>query len=247
MISRPRLLLVLSAAVACTSACASKTSAPAPPAVSAPTPAARLPGASCLARGIDPRDMEPLGPRLRDFYQYANGGWMKTNPIPPDRPSGAPSTSSRSATATASPDPRERGEEHVRGERLGRAEDRRLLRELHGRGGDRGAGREPLKPRVRRGSTAISTSPTSRRDRARSRRSASTPSSSSASEQDRKKRTDVIATAVQGGLGLPDRDYYTEADDASKKLREPVRRARDEDVRAPRRDADRRRRRTPRR
>ena len=30
----------------------------------------------------------------------------------------------------------------------------------------------------------------------------------------------VIAQAFQGGLGMPDRDYYTKDDDASKKLRD---------------------------
>src|SRR5438128_12617913 len=30
----------------------------------------------------------------------------------------------------------------------------------------------------------------------------------------------VIAQAYQGGLGMPDRDYYTKTDDASKKLRD---------------------------
>ena len=40
------------------------------------------------------------------------------------------------------------------------------------------------------------------------------------SRQDAKDSTQVIATAVQGGLGLPDRDYYTRDDDKSKKLRD---------------------------
>ena len=44
------------------------------------------------------------------------------------------------------------------------------------------------------------------------------------SEQDRKKSTDVIATAVQGGLGLPDRDYYTKTDEASQQVARAVRR-----------------------
>src|SRR5580704_10300933 len=38
-----------------------------------------------------------------------------------------------------------------------------------------------------------------------------------------KDRNDVlkeIAQAGQGGLGLPDRDYYTKTDDASKKIRD---------------------------
>jgi putative endopeptidase len=40
------------------------------------------------------------------------------------------------------------------------------------------------------------------------------------SGQDDKNSTMVIAHAVQGGLGMPDRDYYTKDDAASKKLRE---------------------------
>src|SRR5438132_998211 len=40
------------------------------------------------------------------------------------------------------------------------------------------------------------------------------------SGQDDKDSTREIAQAVQGGLGMPDRDYYTKDDDASKKLRD---------------------------
>jgi putative endopeptidase len=40
------------------------------------------------------------------------------------------------------------------------------------------------------------------------------------SGQDDKNSTMVIAQAYQGGLGLPDRDYYTKDDEASKKLRD---------------------------
>ena len=39
------------------------------------------------------------------------------------------------------------------------------------------------------------------------------------SEEDRKNSSQVIAAALQGGLGLPDRDYYTKTDDESKELR----------------------------
>ena len=37
--------------------------------------------------------------------------------------------------------------------------------------------------------------------------------------QDAKKTTDMIAHVQQGGLGLPDRDYYTKEDDKSKEMR----------------------------
>jgi predicted metalloendopeptidase len=40
------------------------------------------------------------------------------------------------------------------------------------------------------------------------------------SGQDDKESTMVIAQAFQGGLGMPDRDYYTKEDEASKKLRD---------------------------
>lgn len=40
------------------------------------------------------------------------------------------------------------------------------------------------------------------------------------SGQDDKDSTHEIAQAAQGGLGLPDRDYYTKTDEASKKLRD---------------------------
>src|SRR6202011_6078099 len=40
------------------------------------------------------------------------------------------------------------------------------------------------------------------------------------SGQDDKDSTREIAQAVQGGLGMPDRDYYTKDDDSSKKLRD---------------------------
>ncbi len=40
------------------------------------------------------------------------------------------------------------------------------------------------------------------------------------SSSDSKDSTHEIAQAVQGGLGLPDRDYYTKTDEASKKLRD---------------------------
>jgi len=40
------------------------------------------------------------------------------------------------------------------------------------------------------------------------------------SSQDDKDSTREIAQAVQGGLGMPDRDYYTKTDDASQKMRD---------------------------
>ena len=51
-----------------------------------------------------------------------------------------------------------------------------------------------------------------------------------------------IANTDQGGLGLPDRDYYLKTDAKSVELRNGYRRPRAENVRTPRRQARARRR-----
>ena len=35
--------------------------------------------------GLNPADMNPSVSACTDFNQYANGGWLKGNPIPPDQ------------------------------------------------------------------------------------------------------------------------------------------------------------------
>ena len=67
--------------------CQSAAPAPSGPAravVPAVAPAASGRPAS---RGLDPGDMDPSAPPCGDFYQYADGGWLKKNPIPADYPS----------------------------------------------------------------------------------------------------------------------------------------------------------------
>src|SRR5690242_1996703 len=40
-------------------------------------------GAPANERGLDPRNFDPAASACKDFFQYANGGWLKSNPIPP--------------------------------------------------------------------------------------------------------------------------------------------------------------------
>jgi len=39
------------------------------------------------AQALDRRDLDPKTPACRDFYQYANGGWLAVTPVPPGRDS----------------------------------------------------------------------------------------------------------------------------------------------------------------
>src|SRR5437867_9518670 len=57
------------------------------PAVPVSPPAAATVPAAPASRGLDPGDMDPSAPPCGDFYRYADGGWLKKNPIPADYPS----------------------------------------------------------------------------------------------------------------------------------------------------------------
>ena len=47
---------------------------------------ASLIGASA-AQALNPADLDPKTPACSDFYEYANGGWLRTTPVPPERES----------------------------------------------------------------------------------------------------------------------------------------------------------------
>lgn len=58
-----------------------------PPNVRASAPAMEPAATESRALGIDPAAMDPSVDPGDDFYAYANGTWLKTAEIPPDRPS----------------------------------------------------------------------------------------------------------------------------------------------------------------
>ena len=65
----------------------------------APAPEAAAPGGTGEKPGFDVGLVDKSVKPCNDFFQFACGGWLAKNPVPPSTRSGAASTKSRSATS----------------------------------------------------------------------------------------------------------------------------------------------------
>ncbi len=166
---------------------------------------------------LDVNSMELSVDPCTDFFTYSCGGWLKKNPIPPDKTSWG--LSSKLAD-----------------------DNRVLLREILEEAATPAAQKDPVKQKIgdyytacmdEKAIDAAGTVPLkagleriarmhSKRDIARL--AASMPNRGALfdfqSDQDFKNSTQVIAELDQDGLGLPDRDYYVKADQKSVELRQ---------------------------
>jgi putative endopeptidase len=176
--------------------------------------AGRPPGSG----GFEPSEMDTSASACRDFYRYAVGGWLQKNPLPADYPSWG-----------AFNELAERNRDALRQilERLEKSDappgsDERKLGDFYGSCMDEAAieaqGARPLAEDLRRVS-AITTLPELEAEIARLQTFGVNAAFQFGSEQDRKDSESVISSAAQGGLGLPERDYYTKTDKESKALR----------------------------
>ena len=175
-------------------------------------------GLSPGSGGFEPSDMDTSASACREFYRYAVGGWLQKNPVPADYPSWG-----------AFDELAERNREALRQilERLSKSEapagsDERKLGDFYGSCMDEAAvetqGAKPLTEELRR-IAAIATLPELETEIAHLQTFGVNAAFQFGSEQDRKDSESVISTAAQGGLGLPERDYYTKTDKESKALR----------------------------
>ena len=177
---------------------------------------AQQPGAANYTPALDVTSMDRSVDPCTDFFAYSCGGWIKNNPIPPDQSSWDTYSKMqdenlgrlRAILETASVgDAKRSAVDQKIGDYYASCTDEKAID---------GKGAEPLKPLLERigkiGSKAeiadiaaamIDDNVLFRFD----------------SIQDFRDANQVIADTDQGGLGLPDRDYYTKDDAKSIELR----------------------------
>jgi len=178
---------------------------------------------------LDPKNMDTSVKPEQDFYLYANGGWVKRNPIPPEfarwgsfnelteKNNDALKEICEKAAAAA---PKEATKQSV--EKAASA-DLQKVGDFYASGMNEQAvdmaKATPLAEEFKR-IDAIKDRNDVLNQVAHMHAMGLHSFFLFASGQDDKNSTMVIGQAYQGGLGLPDRDYYTKEDDASKKLRD---------------------------
>ncbi len=175
-------------------------------------------GCTLLAQqGFDPKALDTKADPCNDFYQYACGGWMANNPIPSDQATWGRFSQLhernqrilRDILETSSAKTTRSSVEQKIGDYFSTCMDEKAID---------AKGTEPLKPYFSR-IEAISNKSQLTDEIVRLHKSGVYPFFTAGSTQDMKDATEVIAYVDQGGIGLPERDYYFKDDAKSAELR----------------------------
>ena len=200
-----------------------------PAAANTSTDAAAKPQVDKNPPPLDLKNMDTSIKPADDFYLYANGNWIKDNPVPPEFSRWASFTQLAErnndalheiadkaavvAPATTKKSPIEKAA----------AADVQKVGDFYASGMNEKAVDEakakPLQDEFKRIDT-MKNSKDVLKEIAHLHTMGVYAFFIFLSGQDDKNSAMVIAQAYQGGLGMPDRDYYTKDDDASKKLRD---------------------------
>ena len=178
----------------------------------APAPAPEI-------HGINPADMDPSVQACQDFNLYGNGGWLKANPIPADQSYWGSFTILEENNRESLHKVLEKASKAVNTS----GSDDQKVGDFYVTCMDEAAietqGLTPLKGELA-AIDKIGTVERLQAEIARLQMMGVNAVFQFGSDQDRRNASEVIAGAYQGGLGLPDRDYYTKTDDDSKKTRD---------------------------
>jgi putative endopeptidase len=170
---------------------------------------------------LDPSNMDTSVKPQDDFFSYANGGWIKRTEIPPEesrwgsfnqlieRNNDALHEIAEKA-ATTQVDPKLAPEVQKVGDYYSSGMDEKTVEAVRTR---------PLQDEFQR-IDAIKDRNDVLNEIAHLHTMGVYAFFAFGSGQDDKDSTRDIAQAVQGGLGMPDRDYYTKTDEPSKKIRD---------------------------
>ena len=171
---------------------------------------------------FDIKNMDTSVKPQDDFYTYANGGWLKKNPIPAEesrwgsfsilleknqlalKEAAEKAAANKSDAAAGAPEVQKVGDYYASGM------DEKSIN---------AAKAKPLEQEFKM-IEAIDQPEAFVKEIAHLHKLGVGALFGFTSGQDDKQSSMVIAQAYQGGLGMPDRDYYTKDDEASKKLRD---------------------------
>ena len=169
--------------------------------------------------GFDTANLDKTCKPCDDFYQFAMGGWMKSNPIPPEFSSWGTFTQlgdknqqnlrqilEAAENAKAAPG----SNEQKIGDFYASCMDTAAIDS---------AGSKPIEPELAR-IAGIKNEADLQAEAARLHGRGVGAFFRFNAVQDLKDSTQVIGSAFQGGLGLPEREYYLKEDDKSKQLRD---------------------------
>jgi putative endopeptidase len=168
--------------------------------------------------GIDPALRDTTCAPCRDFYQYANGAWLATATIPPDRADWSPwieLVERNEATLHAILDSLDTG---VAAAGTPEAKAGLFYRTCMDSARAEREGARPLSAELAR-IDAVASEAALRDEIAALQRLGIGLGFGIGAEQDPRHSTQVILHLSQGGLGLPDRDYYTRPDSAAARMR----------------------------
>jgi putative endopeptidase len=171
------------------------------------------------AYGADLTILDKTCKPCEDFYHYASGGWLTKNPVPPAYPSWGRFTELAERNrellhrileeAAATKSPAGSNEQKI-GDFYASCMDEKQVN---------AEGAKPLEAEFAR-MNSVQNVPDLQAEIARLQGMGIRALFQFGSTQDEKNSSEVIGGADQGGLGLPDRDYYTKTDEKSQQLRQ---------------------------
>lgn len=184
------------------------------------TPVQTAPRGPGWVQGIDVSNLDASVSACVNFNQYANGGWMARNPIPAEYPSWGTFVELTERNREAL---HQILDEAAKNSHAPKGSDEQKIGDFYASCMDtsriESEGAKPLQPEFDR-IESIHELAGLEAEMARLQGHGVRALFHFMSQQDRKDSTQVIGAAVQGGLGLPDRDYYTKTDDKSKQIRD---------------------------